>query len=185
MGFLNELFSAGVWGEKTPTAPQWKKWIHRNLSDNHCPECLKLHECWFLKEKAPSWPHYPFCHCLLEDIPYNDVLTKCSCKCPYEKFDPYLFDPENSYKHGKSAMLESWGYSVRDSSYLKEEIEKQGLEKYKNGNYTIGLLNEYGQRISIRVELPRKNGDGTVSFITGWMVNPNGLIQLNTPFGGK
>ena len=82
-------------------------------------------------------------------------------------------------------MLESWGYSVRDSSYLKEEIEKQGLEKYKNGNYTIGLLNEYGQRISIRVELQRKNGDGTVSFITGWMVNPNGLIQLNTPFGVK
>lgn len=57
--------------------------------------------------------------------------------------------------------------------------------RFKNGNYTIGLLNEYGQRISIRVELPRKNGDGTVSFITGWMVNPNGLIQLNTPFGGK
>lgn len=57
--------------------------------------------------------------------------------------------------------------------------------RFKNGNYTIGLLNEYGHRISIRVELPRKNGDGTVSFITGWMVNPNGLIQLNTPFGGK
>lgn len=57
--------------------------------------------------------------------------------------------------------------------------------RFKNGNYTIGLLNEYGQRISIRVELQRKNGDGTVSFITGWMVNPNGLIQLNTPFGGK
>ena len=57
--------------------------------------------------------------------------------------------------------------------------------RFKNRNYTIGLLNEYGQGISIRVELPRKNGDGTVSFITGWMVNPNGLIQLNTPFGGK
>lgn len=42
MSFLHELFSAGVWGEKTPTAPQWKKWIHRNLSDNHCPECLIL-----------------------------------------------------------------------------------------------------------------------------------------------
>lgn len=24
MGFLNELFSAGVWGKKTPTAPIWK-----------------------------------------------------------------------------------------------------------------------------------------------------------------
>ena len=82
-------------------------------------------------------------------------------------------------------MPESWGYTVNDSTYLKEEIEKQGLEKYKNGNYTISLLNDYGQRISIMVELPRKNGDGTVSFITGWMVKPNGLIQLNTPFGGK
>ena len=30
MSFLNEFFSAGVWGEKTPTAPKWKKWIHRN-----------------------------------------------------------------------------------------------------------------------------------------------------------
>ena len=24
MGFLNELFSAGVWGKKTPTEPKWK-----------------------------------------------------------------------------------------------------------------------------------------------------------------
>ena len=47
VGFLNELFSAGVWGEKTPTAPKWKKWIHRILSDNHCSECLKLDGCWF------------------------------------------------------------------------------------------------------------------------------------------
>lgn len=71
------------------------------------------------------------------------------------------------------------------SFYLKEEIEKQGLEKYRNGDYTLGQLNVYGQRISIMVELPRKNGDGRVSFITGWMVKPNGLIQLITPFGGK
>ena len=53
MGFLKELFSAGVWGEKTPTTPKWKKWIHRNLSDKHCPECLKLDGCWFLNDKKP------------------------------------------------------------------------------------------------------------------------------------
>ncbi len=185
MGFLDELFSAGVWGEKTPTTPKWKKWIHLNLSENHCQECLMLDGCWFQNDKKPKWPHHPFCHCVLKDVPYNDILTKSSCKCPYEKINPYLFDPENFYKHGKNAMLESWGYTVHDSTHLKEEIEKQGLEKYKNGNYTLGLLNEYGQRINIRVELPRKNGDGTVSFITGWMIKPNGLIQLNTPFGGK
>ncbi len=54
MSFLSELFSAGVWGDKTPNAPKWNKWIHRNLSDNHCPECLKLDGCWFLKDKMPK-----------------------------------------------------------------------------------------------------------------------------------
>ncbi len=185
MSNLLEVLKAAVWDKEPPKELKWNKWLHRNLTDKHCQECLTLDGCWFAKEKTPKWPHHSFCHCILEDIPYNDVLSLSSCKCPYEKFDPYLFDPDNFYKHGKSAMLESWGYSIQDSTYLKEEIEKQGLEKYRNGDYTLGQLNVYGQRISIRVELPRKNGDGMVSFITGWMVKPNGLIQLNTPFGGK
>jgi hypothetical protein len=33
--------------------------------------------------------------------------------------------------------------------------------------------------------IPRKNGTGEVSFVTGWMVNPGGEIKLNTPYGGK
>lgn len=185
MSFLNELFSAGVWGEKTPTAPQWKKWIHRKLSDNHCPECLKLHECWFLRTNAPSWPHHPFCHCVLEDIRYNDVLTKCRAVSAYSKFDPYLFNPESKYPHKKEKLFNSWGYTVVDAKWLQTEIEKQGLEKYVNGEYTLGKLDYNGQRISIRVEIPRKNQSSNVSFVTGWMVYPNGKIQLATPYGGK
>jgi hypothetical protein len=53
------------------------------------------------------------------------------------------------------------------------------------GNYELGVLNMRGQRISIRVTIPRKNGTGEVSFVTGWMVNPGGEIKLNTPYGGK
>lgn len=53
------------------------------------------------------------------------------------------------------------------------------------GDYEIGSLDEYGQRISIRVEIPRKDQEGIVSFITGWMVRPDGHIQLATPYGGK
>lgn len=68
---------------------------------------------------------------------------------------------------------------------MKEEMEKQGLKKYIAGEYTLGKLNERGQRISIRVEIPRKDKGETVSFITGWMVYPNGYIQLTTPYGGK
>ncbi len=68
MSFLSELFSAGVWGRKPPSAPKWNKWVHRNLSDNHCMECLMLDGCWFSQQKAPKWPHHTTCHCILEDI---------------------------------------------------------------------------------------------------------------------
>lgn len=82
-------------------------------------------------------------------------------------------------------MFESWGYSIVDSEWLREEFEKQASEKYVAGRYTLGKLSKDGQRISIQVELPRRDKEGTVSFITGWMVYPNGHIQLTTPYGGK
>ncbi len=100
------------------------------------------------------------------------------------KFDPYLFDTENAYKHGKQKMFESWGYSIDDSQWLQKEFEKQALDKYVSGEYTLGKLNKDGQRISIRVEIPRKDKQQTVSFVTGWMVYPNGQIQMTTPYGG-
>ena len=185
MDYLSEVMRAAVWGERPPDAPIWIQWIHRNLSENHCPECLKLDECWFAEERTPRWPHHPYCHCVMESVPYSDVLTHSSSHCPYSKFDPYLFDPENLYQHKKNKAFESWGYSVEDSRWLQNEIAKQGLEKYRTGEYALGKLNKDGQRISIRVEIPRKDREGTVSFITGWMVYPNGEIRLNTPYGGK
>ena len=46
-------------------------------------------------------------------------------------------------------------------------------------------LDKYGQRISIRISIPRKDTGEMVSYITGWMVQQNGKIKLNTPYGGK
>jgi len=66
-----------------------------------------------------------------------------------------------------------------------KKIERQAREKYVSGNYELGRLNFAGQRISIRIEIPRRNGDGTVSFISGWMVEPTGEIRLTTPYGGE
>ena len=97
----------------------------------------------------------------------------------------YLFDPKNFYKHGKNKAFESWGYTISDSEWLQNEIEKQGKQQYLLGNYELGVLNMRGQRISIRVTIPRKKGTGEVSFVTGWMVNPGREIKLNTPYGGK
>lgn len=108
-----------------------------------------------------------------------------SADSAYSKFAPYLFDPENYYKHRKNRMFESWGYSISDSLWLKEQFEKQALEKYLSGDYQLGKLDQWGQHIDIRVEIPKKNSIGSVSFTTGWMVCPDGQIKLNTPYGGK
>ena len=185
MSYIDELFKSGVWGTEKPTEPEWIIWIHRNLSENHCPECLKLDKCWFLKEKAPKHPHHPYCHCVLEPISYNTVLKNAKAVSDYSKYDPYLFNPQGKYPHNKEKLFKSWGYTIDNAKWLQSEIERQGLDKYTNGDYVLGKLNEKGQRISIKVEIPRKDKDGTVSFITGWMVYPNGYIRLTTPYGGK
>ncbi len=146
---------------------------------------MKLDGCWFAKENTPQWPHHPSCHCILKELPYADVLSKSSVECAYSKFDPFLFDVQRKYAHGKEKLFHLWGYTVADAEWLQHEIEKQGLANYTSGEYTLGKLDNDGQRISIRVEIPRKDTAETVSFIIGWMVHPNGHIRLVTPYGGK
>ena len=85
----------------------------------------------------------------------------------------------------RTEPLKAWGYTVDDARWLQAEIEKQALEKYIAGDYTLGKLNKYGQRINIKVTIQRKGGTSEVSFTTGWMVKPNGKLKLNTPYGGK
>ena len=63
--------------------------------------------------------------------------------------------------------------------------EKQGRKKYIAGEYTLGKLDLWGQRISIRIELQRRDTNDTISFNTGWMLKPGGKIVLNTPYGVK
>ena len=178
-------FKKGLWGKSESESQAWVKWVHRNLSENHCPECLALDKCWFAGDKHPKHPHHPYCHCVLEGIPKSQVEEKATVYADYRKFDPYLFNTKGEETHTKEKMFESWGYNVKDSAYLKEEVEKQGLKRYISGNYKLGLLNEYGQRISVRIEIPNKNTNNTVSFIAGFMVCPNGRIRLTTPYGGK
>ena len=81
-------------------------------------------------------------------------------------------------------MFESWGYNISDSTWLQNEFEKQAIDKYVSGEYTLGKLDAKGQRISIRIQIPRKDTQQAVSFLTGWMVYPTGQIRLTTPYGG-
>ena len=171
--------------QKAEEQPSWVQWTHHSEGKTHCEECLRLDGCWFQKEKAPPCPHHPHCHCTLDPIPYAVVLMNATSYSDYSKFDPYLFDPRNYYKHGKNKAFESWGYTIADAQWLKTEIERQAREKYATGDYTLGALDQYGQRISIRIVIPRKDGSEDVSFLTGWTVYSNGQIRLNTPYGGK
>ena len=163
----------------------WVKWVHHSQGPNCCQECVRLNGCLFSEDKAPIWPHHPNCHCTLDPIDYSTVLLVASAQSEYSKFDPYLFNTIGLYPHKKEKLFAQWGYTVDDARWLQAEIERQAREKYLAGEYTLGVLNDKGQRISIRVSIPRRDNGEIVSFITGWMVYPDGRIQLTTPYGGK
>ena len=171
-------------GESTGS-PQWIQWIHHDEGKTHCEICLKLDGCYFTEDRHPPCPHHPFCHCTLEPIDDAIVRMNAVAKSDYRKYDPYLFNTPGTYTHNKEKLFAQWGYTVEDAAWLQAEIERQGLEKYLAGDYQLGVLNDQGQHISIRVTIIRRDTGNVVSFETGWMARPNGRIQLATPYGGK
>lgn len=185
---MDKLFQGFVRGiSKTANlrSTKWVEWMHEMNEKQHCVNCVKLDKCWFLEANAPSLPQHVHCHCMTKPIDYDKVVKEAGSVCPYGKFDPYLFNRDRVYSHQKQKMFESWGYQIEDSAWMQKEFEKQALEKYLMGQYTLKKLNENGQHIDIIIELPRKKGEGTVSFVSGWMVRANGQITCNTPYGGK
>ena len=178
-GFLSENERTG-----DPTS-KWVEWEHISQGRTHCEDCLVLDGCWFQKSNKPNIPRHPYCHCVTKPVDYTRVLNQAFTISPHGKYIPYLFDTTGKYGHGKDVMFTSWGYPVEDADLLKELIAEQALYKYVSGDYKLGKLDHDGQRLSIRIELERRKGEGTVSFIIGWMVKPNGLIKLNTPYGGE
>ena len=72
-----------------------------------------------------------------------------------------------------------------DSQYLKQEFIKQAKLAYYVGYYELGLLNDFCQRINIEITLKKKNMNEYATFVSGWIVYPDGKIVLATPYGGK
>lgn len=168
------------------TAPQpWVEWKHISTGKTHCPTCLKLDKCWFVNNNMPTLPQHDRCHCTAVPKSPRIAQSQAAAISAYEKFAKYALDPTNSKNKDKAQMFESWGYTAADSEWMMDEYQRQAKEKYVSGNYQLGMLNMHGQRISIQITLPRKDGTGTVTFITGWMVESNGKIRLVTPYGGK
>ena len=163
----------------------WVKWEHHMDGILHCIDCLQLDGCYFTFINAPAWPHHDNCHCTLEAIDFAVVQRNARATSSYLKFCPYLFNTNGAYSHRKEKLFAEWGYTADDAKWLQAEMERQAREKYVAGDYRLGKLNIFGQRIDIIIEIPRKTGLGTVSFTSGWMVEANGKLTLNTPYGGK
>ncbi len=165
---------------------QWVKW-KAVIDDKTCPQALKLNECYFIFGKMPMWPEHPRCRCTLEKIMNPIPNVTASAMSAIEKFTAYIWgakylnDPENY--HGKDKIFEDMGYTVADARFLQQMFCEQAIGNYCNGDYTLGSLGVYGQHISIVIDIPNDHG-GTTKIISGWMVEPNGLIRLATPFGG-
>lgn len=164
---------------------KWVEWKHISMGKSHCPTCLKLDGGWYAAGNKPELPQHPYCHCTVYPIKYAVVVDQVQAQSAYSKFDPYLFDTDGLHPNGKRALFESWGYTAADARWLQKEMEQQAQYKYAAGEYILGKLDKNGQRITIRIELARKNGSGMVSFQSGWMVHPDGVIRLTTPYGGK
>lgn len=163
----------------------WVKWVHQVEGIIYCFECLQLDGCYFAYVNAPMCPQHDKCHCRLEEIDYSVVQRNARALSNYKKFCPYLFNTNGLYFHGKEKLFAEWGYTSSDAKWLQEEMERQARAKYMAGDYQLGRLDVFGQRINITIEIPRKNGIGTVTFTSGWMVEAGGKIKLNTPYGGK
>ena len=171
----------------------WIKWFHKGVPDEtgnarerarnrlalfrHCKKCTALSGCYFVSDNKPDYPQHPFDDCEIYRV--NVMQNRLTATCDIRKFTEYIFRLDNS--RGKTYIFEDWGFTIGDSQYLKEELEKQAKDKYFNGYYKLQYADENGQRITIEISLQDK--EKNVKIIkTGWMVRPLGLITCSTPF---
>ena len=170
---------------------EWVKWKHFGIVDEpewlrefiraiaalfgHCKKCTALSGCYFAMYNKPKHPMHFDCHCFLSKISLPVADFDVTAYCDIRKVSTYIWDIDKT----KGKIFKSLGYTEEDSYLIKCELERQAVKKYANGDYTLKELNNYGQTISITVEINNKK------FKTGWIIKPKGLIKNTTPFCGK
>ena len=110
----------------------------------------------------------------------NQNTSSVKIEVDERKFSEYALDPNNS--NGKSDIFNSYGYNKSNSAELSKLYQTQAQQKYSSGQYTLGKLDQWGQRITIDVTIG--NADKFTIIQTGWMINPDGSLRLVTPFAG-
>ena len=183
--------------DEAPISGDWAMWYHEGIPDGpikerdkrvmeaategHCVHCTSMSDCYFIdgEKTFPKYPHHDNCHCKkFKKKPVTVIAGFLT-----DKFRGYVFSKEYNGNGKEKRFEETYGYTINDADFLMSEYMRQAMEKYISGDYTLGVLDQYGQHITIRIVLytPLK---GRVEVITGWMVRPNGLITCNTPYSG-
>lgn len=166
-------------GDKEPAYTSEEKKINVETADiHHCAKCKNLNGCCFPKNNMPDRPLHPNCHCTVETIANITFRAEGSV----DKFTKYAFVPRD--KDDKSDLFKNLGYDIIDSQWLLEEYCRQAQQKYASGDFELNKLSKFGQQININITIPYKDGTGSGTCITGWMVCPNGKIELITAFSG-
>ncbi len=175
----------------------YKTGVIEGTTGNHCVPCVVVNNCWFKDEpnKRPTVENliaptkvsdiksfdnaglfHPHCHCKeiqLPDPDLNDIKlieTK---------------DKMNWTFSSKADWINSLGYNCdknfEDAIYLA--IKKA----YLYGNYKIQIINKYGVKIRLYLDLPGGNEKSykTYQIISAFMIFPNGTLKCNTILGGK
>jgi len=132
----------------------------------------------------PEIPLHENCHCESIPVPKPIAGSTAIAECDLKKFTSYIFHDSVLVNKGKKALFESWGYDIMYSEILQTEYIKQAQEKYASGEYELGKLDDFGQRINIEIILLTPNGK-LVNFMAGCMVYPDGQIKIATPYGRK
>ena len=98
-------------------------------------------------------------------------------------FTDYLFKPGAT--HGKDLIFRALGYNSGDSS-LAEDFARQATARYTARDFVTGLADQYGQRITVPIELfGRGDASGqSANILTSWMLRPDGSLSLSSPYTG-
>ena len=96
----------------------WVEWKHIAMGKTHCPTCLKLDKCWFVKANMPQLPQHEYCHCTAVPKSTRTVQSQAKTSSPIQKFTEYLFNPDNPKNSGKAELFELWGYDQADSQWM-------------------------------------------------------------------
>ena len=146
----------------------------RDENTNACEICVALNKTAYKIINKPEYRH-PNCRCRYE-IAGNIAVT---LDFPKKKITGYMF-----VNPSKAKLIRSMGYLPEDADELYRTIAEYAIAKYEKGDYVLGKLDKYGQKINISVKCrgKREKEGRTYDFYTGWTVYPNGELKNNTPF---